>query len=73
MTQPIHYSIEVIQDEARYLVDKGLVSRWQPLYVLCEYISGREWSSIELELEENNFLLRDPIGDLIGCEKWDND
>ncbi|MGK7901886.1 MAG: DUF4327 family protein [Hormoscilla sp.] len=24
-------------------------------------------------MEESGFLLRDPIGDLIGDEKWEND
>lgn len=73
MKQSIHYNLEVIQDEARHLVERGLVSRRQPIYVLCEYIPVCEWTFVEHELEENDFLLRDPIADLIGYEEWDND
>ncbi|HEY9819736.1 MAG TPA: DUF4327 family protein [Candidatus Sericytochromatia bacterium] len=69
----IRYSIDVIQDEARQLVERGIVSRQQPIYVLCQYIPAREWVCIECELERCNFLLRDRIADLMGSEEWDND
>jgi hypothetical protein len=69
----IQYSIDVIQDEARNLVEKGVVSRQQPIYILCQYIPPREWVGIEYELERCNYLLRDRIGDLLGHEEWDND
>lgn len=71
--QPIYYSLDVIQDEARQLVQKGVVSRQQPIYNLCQYIPAREWVWIESELEKCDFLLRDRIGDLIGREDWEND
>ncbi len=67
------YSIEMIQDEARQLVDQGNVSRQQPIYILCDYIPAREWVSLECELERCNYLLRDRIGDLIGSESWSSD
>jgi hypothetical protein len=73
MLQSIQYSLPVIQDEARQLVQEGLVSRHQPIYILCQYIPAREWAWIECELERCNFLLRDRIGDLMGYEKWEND
>jgi hypothetical protein len=72
-TSTTRYSIDVIQDEARYLVEKGVVSRQQPIYVLCQYIPAREWVCIEGELERCNFLLRDRVADLLGSEVWDND
>ncbi|HEY9778858.1 MAG TPA: DUF4327 family protein [Leptolyngbyaceae cyanobacterium] len=71
--QPIYYSLDMIQDEARQLVQKGVVSRQQPIYNLCQYIPAREWVGIESELEKCDFLLRDRIGDLIGREDWEND
>ncbi|BAQ63736.1 DUF4327 family protein [Geminocystis sp. NIES-3709] len=67
------YSIEMIKDEVRHLVDKGTVSRHQPIYILCQYIPAREWVCVECELEKCDYLLRDQIGDLIACENWDND
>ncbi len=73
MLQSLHYSMNLIQDEARQLVQKGVVSRNQPIYVLCNYIPAREWAHIECELERCDFLLRDRIGDLLGREDWEND
>lgn len=69
----VRYSMDVIQDEARQLVEKGVVSRQQPIYVLCQYIPAREWVWVECELERCNFLLRDRICDLLGQEEWSND
>lgn len=72
-TLTIHYSIEMLKDEVRQLVEKGVISRQQPIYVLCQYIPAREWVDVECELERCDYLLRDRIGDLIGSEQWEND
>ena len=69
----INYSIEMIRDEVRQLLDQGFVTRHQPIYVLCQYIPPREWVSVECELEKCDYLLRDQIGDLIPSQIWDND
>jgi hypothetical protein len=73
MIQSIQYSMGLIKDEARQLVQKGVVSRTQPIYVLCQYIPAREWACVECVLEDNDFLLRDRIADLLGREDWEND
>lgn len=67
------YNINILRDEARLLVERGKVSRHQPIYVLCQYIPAREWVWVECELERNDYLLRDQIGDLISAERWEND
>ncbi|NJK28197.1 MAG: DUF4327 family protein [Coleofasciculaceae cyanobacterium SM2_3_26] len=67
------YSIAAIQEEARQLVSRGIVSRQQPIYALCQHIPAREWVDVEGQLERCDFLLRDRIGDLIGREDWEND
>ena len=69
----VHYSISMIRDEARQLVEKGTVSRHQPIYVLCQFIPPREWMCVETELERCDYLLRDQICDLIATEIWEND
>ncbi|MFP4299659.1 MAG: DUF4327 family protein [Spirulinaceae cyanobacterium] len=69
----LFYTIEAIRDEARELLERGAISRQQPIYVLCQYIPAREWVGVEYELEKCDYLLRDRIGDLIGAEHWDND
>ena len=67
------YSIDTLRDEARQLMETGLVSRQQSIYTLCKYIPAREWVTIECELERCDYLLRDPIGDLISIDHWEND
>ncbi|MBC7823653.1 MAG: DUF4327 family protein [Candidatus Parcubacteria bacterium] len=73
MVQLAQYSLTMIQDEVRQLVDKGVVNRQQPIYSLCKHIPSREWVCMECELEKADFLLRDRIGDLMSHETWDND
>lgn len=73
MIQSVQYSMTLLKDEARQLVQKGVVSRHQPIYVLCQYIPAREWAGVESVLERHDFLLRDRIGDLLGREDWEND
>jgi len=73
MVQLAQYSLTMIQDEVRQLVEKGVVNRQQPIYSLCKHIPSREWVCMECELEKADFLLRDRIGDLMGHENWDND
>ncbi|MGM0457426.1 MAG: DUF4327 family protein, partial [Cyanobacteriota bacterium] len=40
---------------------------------LCVHIPARHWTSVEIELEKHDYLLRDRIGDLVGPETWEND
>jgi hypothetical protein len=73
MDTAVKYDIEVIKDETRLLIAKGLVNRQQPIYTLCKYIPDRDWPCFELELEKNEFLLRDRIIDLLSQEEWEED
>ncbi len=73
MATSAKYGIDTIKDEARQLVKKGLIDRQQPIYALCQYIPSRYWICLELELEENDFLLRDRIIDLLAREDWTED
>lgn len=68
MLQTRQYSIVDIQDEVRALVLKGTVDRQQPIYSLCRQFSYNEWRYIEHLLEAHDYLLRDHIGNLVGCE-----
>ncbi len=73
LAKPVRYSLDVIRDEVRHLVQQGIVSRHQRIYTICQYIPAREWDCLETELEQGNFLLRDRICDLLGREEWHND
>jgi uncharacterized protein YqgQ len=69
----LSFSLEIMKDEIKALVEKGTISRQQPIYSLARYIPAREWLNVEKQLEQKDFLLRDRIADLLGTEKWDND
>ncbi|MBP0001209.1 MAG: DUF4327 family protein [Cyanobacteria bacterium SID2] len=73
MVTLVGYSLEIIVEEARELVGRGVLSRHQPIYTLCQYIPAREWEAVELELERHDFLLRDRLIDLLSRETWEND
>lgn len=70
---PTAYTIEVIKEEAAQLVRQKKIDRQQPIYTLCQYIPAREWPQVECELERYDFLLRDPIIDLLSQEEWRED
>jgi hypothetical protein len=67
------YSIDDIKDEAEKLVHEGRLDRQQCLYTLCEFLPSGEWKCIETELEDNGFLLRDHLVDLLSSEEWAED
>ncbi|MBD2356057.1 DUF4327 family protein [Tolypothrix sp. FACHB-123] len=73
MKTAVKYDLDVLREEARYLVKKGSVKRNEPIYALCKFIPGRDWVCVELELEKNEFLLRDKIIDLLANETWNED
>lgn len=72
-TYSYSYTLDFIRDEIRALLERGTISRHQPIYSLANFIPPREWLSVEKQLEDKDFLLRDRIGDLLGVENWDND
>ena len=67
------YELCDVQDEVKALVTRGVINRKNRIYSLCTFFSYQEWLGIEKILDENDFLLRDPILDLIGPEVWLND
>ncbi|MBD0267782.1 DUF4327 family protein [Pseudanabaena sp. FACHB-2040] len=69
----MRYTLGFIQDEVRELVQRGVVNRRQPIYTLYRYIPACDWPNFQQELEDNDYLLRDRIGDLLLPETWDND
>jgi hypothetical protein len=67
------YSIHAVQDEVRALVTKGFVRKQQQIYSLARYFGDREWPKVEQVLQDNEYLLRDHVCDLIGQESWASD
>ncbi len=69
----LRYSIDTLKEEINCLLEKRVVERRQPLYVLLEHLPAKKWLDIECELERYDYLLRDSIGDLVGDPKWQDD
>jgi len=73
MNTTVKYDIELIKQKALQLVKKRLINRQQSIYTLCKDIPPCDWVNFELELEKNEFLLRDRIIDLLNQESWEDD
>jgi hypothetical protein len=73
ITSTKRYSICAIREEATNLLELGVISLDQPLRILFDYLPAREWSMIESELEQYDYLLRDRIIDLVGEISWKSD
>jgi hypothetical protein len=67
------YNLDMLRDEVRELVDRGVVHRQQPIHTLCRYIPEREWECIEVNLEDSEYLLCDRVIDLLAQERWEED
>ena len=73
MVATVNYSIDQIKQEARYLVERGIIDRQNTICFLCEFIPPKEWVCAEYELEKNDYLLRDHICDLLARDEWKED
>lgn len=67
------YCITDLRDEVRDLVARGLLARQQRIYELKKFFSDRQWLQIEHLLDDQDYLLRGHIIDLVGKESWEND
>lgn len=67
------YTLDMLRDEARALVDKRMVNRQQPIRALCRFVSEEGWKCVEVALERDDFLMRDRIIDLLAQETWTED
>ena len=67
------YTLDMLRDEARALVDQRIINRQQPIYALCRFVSKDRWKCVEMALEADEFLMRDRIIDLLAQETWIED
>jgi hypothetical protein len=67
------YSLDVIKEEAKVLLEKRVIERHLRISVLFKYIPQRNWHGFQRELELNDFSLCDQIGDFISQESWSDD
>ncbi len=70
---PTNFAVEVIQDEARRLVNTGVLRRSSAIAHLQTFFSDRDWQGVARELELSDYQFSDPVCDLLGCEEWQED
>ncbi|NET36040.1 MAG: DUF4327 family protein [Cyanothece sp. SIO1E1] len=73
MTQPvILHPMVKFQRQVRSLVDSKLIKPTDRLWKIA-LLYGDDWPHWKRELEEFEFTMQDPIGDLLAVERWEED
>ncbi len=70
---PTRFAVEAIQDEARRLVQAGVLRRSATIAHLKSFFPDREWPDVARELELCDYSFTDPVCDLLGHEEWSED
>ncbi len=73
MIQAVRFAFSQICDESRYLVERGRISRQQPIADLALFYDRAEWPEVVHELQRHEFSLGSPICELLAHEDWPND
>ncbi|MFE4105312.1 DUF4327 family protein [Almyronema epifaneia] len=60
------------QRKVKSLVDSGVIQPSDSLWKIA-FLFGDDWSHWKQELEEFEFSMQDPIGDLLAVESWEEE
>ena len=73
MNQQVAQPMEKFQRQVRSLVESKVIRSTDKLWKIA-LLYGDDWSYWKKELEDFDFSMQDPIGDLLAVESWeDND
>jgi Domain of unknown function (DUF4327) len=73
MNQQVAQPMEKFQRQVRSLVESKVIRSTDKLWKIA-LLYGDDWSYWKRELEDFEFSMQDPIGDLLAVESWeDND
>jgi hypothetical protein len=67
---PVAHPMEKFQRQVRSLVQSKAVKPTDSIWKIA-LLYGEEWQHWKRELEEFEFSMQDPIGDLLAVESWD--
>ncbi|MEB3356923.1 MAG: DUF4327 family protein [Synechococcales bacterium] len=70
MSQQVMHPMVKFQRKVRSLVESKVVRSSDSLWKIA-LLYGDEWSHWKRELEEFEFSMQDPIGDLLAVESWE--
>lgn len=72
MNQQVAHPMEKFQRQVRSLVQSKAVKPTDSLWKIA-LLYGDEWSYWKRELEDFDFSMQDPIGELLAVETWEED
>jgi hypothetical protein len=72
MSQQVIHPMVKFQRQVRSLVNSGAVKAEDSLWKIA-LLFGDEWSYWKQELQEFEFTMQDPIGDLLAVETWEEE
>ncbi len=71
MNQQVAQPMEKFQRQVRSLVDTKVIRSTDKLWKIA-LLYGDDWSYWKRELEDFDFSMQDPIGDLLAVESWED-
>jgi hypothetical protein len=72
LNQPVAHPMVKFQRQVRSLVESKVIKPTDRLWKIA-LLYGDEWSYWKKELEDFEFTMQDPIGDLLAVETWEED
>ena len=72
MSQRVAHPMEKFQRQVRSLVQSKVIKPSDRLWKIA-LLYGDEWSYWKKELEDFDFSMQDPVGDLLAVETWEED
>ena len=71
MNQQVAQPMEKFQRQVRSLVESKVIRSTDKLWKIA-LLYGDDWSYWKKELEDFEFSMQDPIGDLLAVESWED-
>ena len=71
MNQQVAQPMEKFQRQVRSLVESKVIRSTDKLWKIA-LLYGDDWSYWKKELEDFDFSMQDPIGDLLAVESWED-
>lgn len=72
MSQRVAHPMEKFQRQVRSLVQSKVLKPSDRLWKIA-LLYGDDWSYWKRELEDFDFSMQDPVGDLLDVETWEED
>lgn len=72
MIQKVAHPMVKFQRQVRSLVESNVIKTSDSLWKIA-FLYGKDWPHWKKELQEFDFTMQDPIGELLAVETWEED